>query len=179
VNKKLTKEWVDAQIEKQHCVDWGENDYSLRYEHEYHSDGIYYSHHIWGERREFIKEVVCRLPWSSDLDDFLIPIVKDEDTAASFDQYRFHGGFILFAQDGKIMGFSTGMGVPQGYNSIIEGIMDIFKVKYDIKKIRVNDRDALLAIKKDHVIREISGDKFNTLQFFEADFFDAKVTEIK
>ncbi len=77
------------------------------------------------------------------------------------------------------MGFSTGMGVPQGYNSIIEGIMDIFKVKYDIKKTRVNNRDALLAMKKGHVIREISGDKFKTLQFFEADFFDAKVTEIK
>lgn len=177
MRKKLTKEWIDAQVEKQ-CVDWGDNEYSSRYEHEYLSDGIYYSYNICCGEREYLKEVICRLPWNSDLDDFLVPIMRVEDTAAGFEQYKFYGGF-LFAQDGKIKGFSRKMPIPQGYNSIIEGIMDIFKVKYDIKKTRANDRDTLLAIKKGHVIREISGDKFNTLQFFEADFFTSKVTEIK
>jgi hypothetical protein len=47
VRKKITKGWVDAQIEKQ-CVDWGDNEYS----HEYFPDGIYYSYNIWSNKRE-------------------------------------------------------------------------------------------------------------------------------
>ena len=71
------------------------------------------------------------------------------------------------------------MGVPQGYNSIIEYIMSTFKVNYDIKKTRLNNRDALLAVKDDHVIMEISGDEFKTLQFFEPGFYAAEIANQK
>ena len=119
------------------------------------------------------------MPWNSNLDDFLVPAVKVEGTVPNFEQYKFYGGFTLFVLDGRIKGYSRLIGMPHGYDSYMKSLMDIFKVKYEIRKTKVNDRDALLAIKKGHVIREISGDKFNTLQFFEADFFNEKVTEIK
>jgi hypothetical protein len=175
VRRKFTKDWLDAQMEKQ-CVDFGDNDFSLKSDYSFFPDGIYYTFFSGyvGKSRGFS----CRLPWGSKLDDIIIPLEKVGDSS-TIEKYKLSHQIKIFVLDGKIKGTSRPQGLTRGYNSKIEELMDIFKVKYDIKETRVNDRDALLAIKKDHVIREISGDKFNTLQFFEADFFNEKVTEIK
>ena len=49
--------------------------------------------------------------------------------------------------------------------------MEIFTVKYVIKKGTINDNEMLLAKKEGHVIQEIMGDESQTLQFFESDFY--------
>jgi hypothetical protein len=175
VRKIIDQGWLNEQVGRQ-CIAYGEKDYSVRNEYVYFSDGIYYLYFPRNELGEFKKNIVCRLPWNSTFDDFLLPVEKTEKTEKNYKIYRYGNNDRIFVQDGRVKGHSKIWRGSLKYKSGIEEIMEIFPVRYDIDKNIINGRETLLARKEDHVIQEIIGDGTHTLQFFESGFYTAEIS---
>jgi Leucine-rich repeat (LRR) protein len=175
VRKIIDQSWLNEQVGRQ-CIAYGEKDYSVRNEYVYFSDGIYYLYFPRNELGEFKKNIVCRLPWDSTFEDFLLPVEKTEKTGKNFEIYRYGNNDRIFVQDGRIKGHSQIWHGSLKYKTGIEEIMEIFPVTYDIDKNINNGRETLLARKEDYVIQEIIGDGTHTLQFFESGFYAAEIS---
>jgi len=175
--KVITQEWLDEQIGRQ-CEDYVQDSAkATHYDYNYCSDGLYYRIFIRNRDSDSLKRLVCHLPWDSDLGEFLRALETDADTTGSYRTYKYGNNVILYVQGDRIKGQSKKTRVSAGYEYELEAYMDIFKVRYEVERSELNGMEVLTARKNDHVVREIVGDEFHTLQFFEPGFYATEISK--
>ena len=175
--KVITQEWLDEQIGRQ-CEDYVQDSAkATHYDYNYCSDGLYYRIFIRNRDSDSLKRLVCHLPWDSDLGEFLRALETDADTTGSYRTYKYGNNVILYVQGDRIKGQSKKTRVSGGYEYELEAYMDIFKVRYEVERSELNGMEVLTARKNDHVVREIVGDEFHTLQFFEPGFYATEISK--
>ena len=175
--KVITQEWLDEQIGRQ-CEDYVQDSAkATHYDYNYCSEGLYYGIYIRNRDSDSLKRLVCHLPWDSDLGEFLRALETDADTTGSYRTYKYGNNVILYVQGDRIKGQSKKTRVSAGYEYELEAYMDIFKVRYEVERSELNGMEVLTARKNDHVVREIVGDEFHTLQFFEPGFYATEISK--
>jgi Leucine-rich repeat (LRR) protein len=175
--KVITQEWLDEQIGRQ-CEDYVQDSAkATHYDYNYCSDGLYYGIFIRNRDSDSFKRLVCHLPWDSDLGEFLRALETDADTTGSYRTYKYGNNVILYVQGDRIKCQSKKTRVSGGYEYELEAYMDIFKVRYEVERSELNGMEVLTARKNDHVVREIVGDEFHTLQFFEPGFYATEISK--
>ena len=177
VKRTITREWLDEQIGRQ-CEDYVQDSAkATHYDYDYCSDGLYYRIFIRNRDSDSLKRLVCHLPWDSDFGEFLRALETDADTTGSYRTYKYGNNVILYVQGDRIKGQSKKTRVSAGYEYELEAYMDIFKVRYEVERSELNGMEVLTARKNDHVVREIVGDEFHTLQFFEPGFYATEISK--
>jgi Leucine-rich repeat (LRR) protein len=175
--KVITQEWLSEQTGKQ-CVDYdGENDYSLKGDYEYYPDGIYYNYYIRDTRGTVVRKTACRLPWNSNINDFIMNLEKVDRDEDSFEVLQYRKNHI-YVNDGRVKGYSVNnQSKVGGEYSILSDIAELFRVRYSLKKIRSGSYDVLVGKGEGHVIRIVdTGEKYS-LQFFEPDFYTEEIAK--
>ena len=177
VKKIMTQEWLNEQINKQ-CEDYVQDSAKATHlDYAYCSDGLYYRNFTRNRDSDSLKRLVCHLPWDSDLGEFLGALETDADTTGSYRTYKYGNNVILYVQGDRIKGQSKKTRVSAGYEYELEAYMDIFKVRYEVERSELNGMEVLTARKNDHVVREIVGDEFHTLEFFEPGFYATEISK--
>ena len=175
--KVITQEWLSEQTGKP-CVDYdGENDYSLKGDYEYYPDGIYYKYYIRDTRGTVVRKTACRLPWNSNINDFIMNLEKVDRDEDSFEVLQYRKNHI-YVNDGRVKGYSVNnQSKVGGEYSILSDIAELFRVRYSLKKIRSGSYDVLVGKGEGHVIRIVdTGEKYS-LQFFEPDFYTEEISK--
>lgn len=172
VKRSINKEWLDTQLAKQ-CMDYGENDHSLKIDYDYHPDGIYYSLFLRDRESDSPRKVVCRLLWNSQVGNFLASILNTEGSTDKYEVYQFRKNN-LYVMNGMLKGYSlNNFKKSRGNYSVLEDISRLFKYSYKLKPGK--DKGYQSGEGEKHFMRIVDEGNNYSLQFFEKGFFTKEI----